>query len=123
MSDCGWCVQRVPGSSPGRGEEKDGSYTPECYEEWSDELQLIAKSLFAMQMNWIPQKTFPLHFNPATKGPADIMSVILSLTHVDEDKAGDRSVMLIEFEKQTGSFKRRVVLGIKSNQSLFAKGL
>ena len=31
---------------------------------------------------------------------------------VDKDKAGDHSVMLIEFEKQTGSFKRRVVLGI-----------
>ena len=31
---------------------------------------------------------------------------------VDEDKAGDHSVMLIEFKKQTGSFKRRVVLGI-----------
>ena len=31
---------------------------------------------------------------------------------VDEDKAGDHSVMLIEFEKQTGSFQRRVVLGI-----------
>ena len=31
---------------------------------------------------------------------------------VDEDKAGDHSVMLIEFEQQTGSFKRRVVLGI-----------
>ena len=47
-----------------------------------------------------PQKTFPLHFSPATKGPADIMSVILSLTHVsvDGDKAGDHSVMLIEFE-------------------------
>jgi hypothetical protein len=47
-----------------------------------------------------PQKTFPLHFSPATKGPADIMSVILSLTQVcvDEDKVGDHSVMLIEFE-------------------------
>ena len=29
-----------------------------------------------------PPKTFPLHFSPATKGPADIMSVILSLTQV-----------------------------------------
>ena len=28
------------------------------------------------------QKKFPLHFSPATKGPADIMSVILSLTQV-----------------------------------------
>ena len=54
------------------------AYTPEWYEELSDELQLIAKSLFAMQINWIPKKTFPLHFSPATKGPADIMSVILS---------------------------------------------
>ena len=27
-------------------------------------------------------KTFPQHFSPATKGPADIMSVILSLTQV-----------------------------------------
>ena len=50
------------------------AYTPECYEEWSDELQLIAKSLFAMQINWIPPKIFPLHFSPATKGPADFMS-------------------------------------------------
>ena len=50
------------------------AYTPECYEEWSDELQLIAKSLFAMQMNWISPK-FPLYFSPATKGPTDIMSV------------------------------------------------
>jgi hypothetical protein len=24
------------------------AYTPECYEEWSDELQLIAKSLFIL---------------------------------------------------------------------------
>ena len=32
------------------------AYTPECYEEWSDELQLMAKSLFAMQINWIPKK-------------------------------------------------------------------
>ena len=31
---------------------------------------------------------------------------------VDEDKAGDHSVMLIEFELQTGILKRRVVLGI-----------
>ena len=31
---------------------------------------------------------------------------------VDEDKAGNHSVMLIEFEYQTGSFKMRVVLGI-----------
>ena len=31
---------------------------------------------------------------------------------VDEDKAGDHSVMLIEFEQQTGRFKTRVVLGI-----------
>jgi hypothetical protein len=31
---------------------------------------------------------------------------------VDEDKAGDHSVMLIEFKYQTGSFKRGVVLGI-----------
>ena len=29
-----------------------------------------------------PPKTFPLHFSPATKGRADIMSVILSLTQV-----------------------------------------
>ena len=29
-----------------------------------------------------PPKTFLLHFNPATKGSADIMSVILSLTQV-----------------------------------------
>ena len=29
-----------------------------------------------------PQKTFPLHFSPATIVPADIMSVILSLTQV-----------------------------------------
>ena len=28
------------------------------------------------------QKTFPLHFSPATKGPADIMSLIISLTQV-----------------------------------------
>ena len=45
-------------------------------------IRWIAKFLFAMQMNWIPQKTFPLHFSPATKGPADIMSMILSLTQV-----------------------------------------
>jgi hypothetical protein len=29
-----------------------------------------------------PQKTFPLHISPPTKGPADIMSVILSITQV-----------------------------------------
>ena len=34
------------------------AYTPECYEEWSYELQLIAKSLFAMQMNSISRKHF-----------------------------------------------------------------
>ena len=74
------------------------AYTPECYAEWSDELQLIAKSLFAMQINF-PQKTFALHFSPDTKEAAD-MSVILSLTQVcvDEDKAGDHSVMQIDFE-------------------------
>ena len=39
-------------------------------------------------------------------------SLVKTGVSVDEDKAGDHSVMLIEFEKQTGSFKRRVVLGI-----------
>ena len=34
----------------------------------------------ANQLN--PQKTFPLHFIPDTKGPVDIMSVIISLTQV-----------------------------------------
>jgi hypothetical protein len=76
------------------------AYTPECYGEWSDELQFIAKSLFAMQMNWIPQKTFPLHFRPAAKGPADIVSDSLINTgvSVDENKAGDHSVRLTELE-------------------------
>lgn len=39
----------------------------------------------------IKKKTFPLHVCPATKGSADIISVILLLIgeSVDEDKAGD----------------------------------
>ena len=51
--------------------------------------------------NELNAKTFLLHFSPATKGPADVMSVILPLTQVsvDEDKAGDHSVtLLIELE-------------------------
>ena len=53
------------------------AYTPECYEQWSDELQSPS-----LPCKWTEssKKTFPLHFTPATKGPAEIMSVILSLT-------------------------------------------
>ena len=60
-------------------------------------LQIIAMSLFAMQMN--PQKTFPLHFSPATKGPAD-MSMILLLTQVWvlTRTRLEITVMLIEFK-------------------------
>lgn len=36
-----------------------------------------------MKMN----KKFPLHFGPATKAPADIMSVILSLTQVSVNES------------------------------------
>ena len=43
-------------------------------------LQNVMKICHANELN--PQKTFPLHFSPATKGPADFMSVILSLTQV-----------------------------------------
>ena len=69
--------------------------TPECYDEWSDEFKLIAKSLFAMQMNWIPQK----HFHCISALPQkDQLTSCQWFSRVDEDKAGDHSVMLIEFE-------------------------
>ena len=46
----------------------------------SDQINSKVPLCQAYELN--PQKTFTLHFRPATKGPADIMSVILSLTRV-----------------------------------------
>lgn len=47
-----------------------------------------------------PKKTFPLHFSPATKGPADITSVILLLTQVSVLRRTrlEITLMLIELE-------------------------
>ena len=74
------------------------AYTPEYWEEWSDEL--ISKSLFAMQLNWIPKKYF--HCISALPQRTSWHHVSDSLVNtgvsVEEDKAGDHSVMLIEIE-------------------------
>ena len=45
-----------------------------------DQMNCKVPLCHANQLN--PPKTFPLHFSPATKGPADNMSVILSLIQV-----------------------------------------
>lgn len=57
----------------------------ECYEGWSNELQFISKSLFSAYHN----RTIWHH---------DSDSLINTGEGVDEDKAGDHTVMLIELE-------------------------
>ena len=62
----------------------------------SDQINCKVPLCHANELN--PQKTFPLHFSPATKGPAVSDYLVNTGVSVDEDKAGDQSVMLIEFE-------------------------
>ena len=83
------------------------AYTPECYEEWSDELQLIAKSLFAKQINWIPPKNVTA-FQPChkrTSWPHASDSLVNTGVSVDEDKAGDHSVMLMSLNNRLDASK------------------
>ena len=49
----------------------------------SDQMNCNSLQLICHANDLNPPKTFPLHFSPATKGPADIISVILSLTGVE----------------------------------------
>ena len=75
------------------------AYIPECYEEWRwIAINCKVPLCHANELN--PPKTLPLHFSPATKGPAN-MSGILSLTQVwvlTRIRLEITLVMLIEFE-------------------------
>lgn len=72
------------------------AFTPECHEERSDELQLIAKPLFAMTIN--PKNISTAFQLGHKKSSGHHVTGESAGESADEVKAGDLSVMLIELE-------------------------